>query len=277
MLLSTAVPMRATSPACGRDSCSRTARSAFFLSSFCRSFSPRPRRRQSARRTLARLARVDADFVIGSRRTFTASWSSSRSRRAFSIPLAPSGEPAAGRGSAGRPGRRPRRRFVHVDGLRSSVSAGVARRGATPGFRLLVDVLVAHRVLDEQVGGGDLALPSREVEVAERRGRTGGPRARPRPSSRRPWPARRPRLHEPRDLLAGEGPAQVGHRPREWRRQGLAVHVVEQEDALPRAASSFSTAFGSRPAPWSPTASRSRSCWVCSGPTIHVPMLARPL
>ena len=91
MLLSTADPM-ASHFSCLRPetSWSRTARSFLFLSSFWRSFSaasPPPATRA------ANASRVspgtERDFVTGSRKTVTASWSSSRSLSAFSIPFDP--------------------------------------------------------------------------------------------------------------------------------------------------------------------------------------------
>ena len=99
MFLSTADPM-ASHFSCLRPatSCSRTARSARFFSSFWRSFVRRVARRRATpgREGLARLSRRETAFVTGSRKTVTASWSSSRSRSAFSIPFAPAEASQAG-------------------------------------------------------------------------------------------------------------------------------------------------------------------------------------
>ena len=79
-------------------SCSRTARSARFFSSFWRSLSaaspPVPIRAAKASRVSPGF---DANFVTGSRKTVTASLSSSRSRSAFSTPFAPEAASQPGR------------------------------------------------------------------------------------------------------------------------------------------------------------------------------------
>ena len=99
MLLSTADPM-ASHFSCLRPatSCSRTARSACFFSSFWRAFSaasPPPATRVANASRVS--PGVETVFVTGSRKTVTASWSSSRSLSAFSIPLAPADASHAGR------------------------------------------------------------------------------------------------------------------------------------------------------------------------------------
>ena len=218
----------------------------------------------------------EAAFVTGSRKTATASLSSSRSLSAFSIPFAPGGgEPRRQVEVAQARRARRRRRPPRPPrcGSASSVSAGVApaERPRAHADRL-VRSLVAHRVLHEQVRRRRRSPRAlRQVEVPEGRRQHGRRRPAPPP---RVGACGRGRGRAAFAFMSRaissrvSGPRRYDIAQRDCEEHGrLAVDVVEQEDALLRRGEELRRPPPARaPRPASPLASRSRSCCVCSVP-----------